>query len=302
MKGVVLETTTRQAIILTDDGSIIRSYNRNYSAGMVVEIRSESIQKNLSWAIAIAACLIFMISFSVYAYLTPYSYVSLDINPSIQFTANRFSRVIDLHSTEEESEPYVWAKELRHQKIDEAVRSTIAQMESHGVFRLNLDNQMMVTVASKNMQHAQDILDQVVGIIQSSAEQTPFSIEVLKAVESLERVEKAREMGTTAGKLRLIELLRESADDPNSIMDEDWVDESVRNIMQQMNFNHRGVPRNGPGGTPPGLGEPNSDLPGQHHNDIQNPLPIPVPPVTDNDPSSSDEHHRLDEAGKHNSN
>ena len=48
-------------------------------------------------------------------------------------------------------------------------------------------------------------------------------------------------MGTTPGKLRLIQLLRDASEDPESVKNEDWIGEPVRNIMHHMHADRSGL-------------------------------------------------------------
>ena len=63
----------------------------------------------------------------------------------------------------------------------------------------------------------------------------------------LERVEQAREWGTTPGKLNLVEKLQQSAQDPDDIDVEDWLDCSVQEIQQAIKENRKGEQNQGQG-------------------------------------------------------
>jgi hypothetical protein len=73
---------------------------------------------------------------------------------------------------------------------------------------------------------------------------------VIGEAVGLERVEEAKELGITPGKLNLIEKLIESSEDPESVTKEDWLDKSVKEIMEQTKENTDKGQENKPSETP----------------------------------------------------
>lgn len=96
MKACVVEMKGTFAAVLSDDGCIRKVKNRNYAIGQVIEMGNRTIHFSVKTA-ALAACVavvVLLSSVTAWAYCTPYDYVSLDVNPSIEFSVNRFDRVI----------------------------------------------------------------------------------------------------------------------------------------------------------------------------------------------------------------
>jgi hypothetical protein len=239
MRGVVLETNKRKALILKEDGSFVHMPNRGFSVGE--EIETERIPYfRLNWVAALAASFILVFTVSVYAYFAPSAYVSLDVNPSIELTLNRFSRVIETRAADETTESLLEQLQLRNKHVDEAFRLTLRQMDSMSLFSKNEKNYLVVSVAARNQERAQYILTHIVDTVSASAEAADLDIDIQQSLTSLEYAQQARNMGTTPGKLRLIQILRDASEDPESVKNEDWIGEPVRNIMRHMHADRSG--------------------------------------------------------------
>ena len=86
MKAVIVDTKSRAAAALSADGLVIKIKNNNYEIGQVIEINKKQSHKTRMLVVrAAAAAVIALCSASALAYYTPYSYVSLDVNPSFEY-------------------------------------------------------------------------------------------------------------------------------------------------------------------------------------------------------------------------
>ena len=85
MKAVIVEIKGSNAAVLSDDGLISQIKNKNYTIGQEIIIRNNNYIK---WAATIAAAVMFFVT-PAWAYLTPFSYVSIDVNPSFTFSIKR---------------------------------------------------------------------------------------------------------------------------------------------------------------------------------------------------------------------
>ena len=108
MKAVIVEIKNDFAAILSDDGRILKVRNNNYAIGQVIEMNQNKLFKTRKFAAiaASAAAFILLCGTSAWAYMTPYSYVSLDVNPSIEYSLNRFDRVLDVTAVNDDGENY----------------------------------------------------------------------------------------------------------------------------------------------------------------------------------------------------
>ena len=106
IKVVVLDVTGNEATVMTDDGDIIGIRNRGYDIGQEINIKKTAgtLAGNLYRlipAVAAAAVAIVLVA-GIKVYTTPYGTVSLDVNPSIEYTINRFDRVLNVNGINED--------------------------------------------------------------------------------------------------------------------------------------------------------------------------------------------------------
>jgi len=103
MKGIVLEIRNNDAAILTDDGVVRKIKNHNYKIGEVIIMKEKrkNNSKLIRLGIGIAAAIAFSTT-GAFAYSKPTGYVSLDINPSIEYSINMFERVLEVKAVNED--------------------------------------------------------------------------------------------------------------------------------------------------------------------------------------------------------
>lgn len=154
MKAIVAEIDRKQMIVITDKGDFIK-VRRQMSVGIGDEIELKQQNKYLTYGrlARIAACFIacILLSTGVYAYYTPYSYVSVDINPSIALSLNRFERVIAVDPLNEDAADLIKdTGNLKNQDIYDALSDIIKSASEKGYIDEAAENQVMVVVSAKN--------------------------------------------------------------------------------------------------------------------------------------------------------
>ena len=108
MKAVVLEISKNEATVMTHDGDIIGIRNKNYDIGQEISIKRASAALSakiykFTPIIAAAVAVVVVTAGGAGLYFNPYGTVSLDINPSIEYTINRFDYVLSAEAAAEES-------------------------------------------------------------------------------------------------------------------------------------------------------------------------------------------------------
>ncbi len=234
MKAVIVGFDKGFAAALTDDGCIKKVRNKNYEIGQVIEMKG-TLKKAFVLA-ACAAALVLAFSFGAYAYFDPYSYVSLDVNPSIELTLNRFDRVLTVKAVNDDGLEIVKDIKLRNKKIDKAIEIAVDKLTEAGFFD-GEDSGVVISASAGNEKRAEILVDKLQKKIENRLEEREREAVVEAVSVAKERVKEARELGVTPGKLRLVEKLRESAPDPDSIVVEEWVDKPVREIISAMREN-----------------------------------------------------------------
>jgi hypothetical protein len=244
-----------------------------------------------------------------WAYAAPYSYVSLDVNPSIEYTLNMFDRVIDVDAVNEDGQAILEnTGELMNLTIDDAIEKTIDQIDQAGyldgtsaiaatettvttadttavtetavtttdataetvttvttaegavmntdtannpvttaeesnvttgnevVSEPSVDGGIIITVSSGNTQNSEELTEQLRDTVEDMVGDN-VEVEVLSI--GLRRVEEARSLGVSPGKLNLVEKLRTSSTDPESIVTEEWINKPVKDIMHAIKVNRK---------------------------------------------------------------
>lgn len=252
MKSVIVEIKNDFAAILSDDGSVTRIRNRNYVVGQVIEmnVSKASITKRLVLGVASVAMLVFTTSIGAWAYTTPYSYVSLDVNPSIEYTLNRFQRVIDVKAVNDDGQVILDEIDiagLNNHSIEDAILDTVEQISQDGYFSgdtvqsgtdsaLAIEGGIIITVSNENAEISDELTNEIRDAVKDYVNE---NVEVEVSNVDSERVQEAKELGVTPGKLNLVEKLQASAEDPDSIVLEDWIHKPVKVIMKAIKENEK---------------------------------------------------------------
>jgi hypothetical protein len=241
MKAVVVEIKNRFAALLCDDGRIVKVHNRNYAIGQVIEMNNRvsiRARKLMVWA-ASAAAAVCLCGIGVWAYTSPYSYVSLDVNPSIEFTLNRFDRVLTVTAVNDDAQEIVGElvlQNLNHKTIDTAIAKAVQELTDKGFFDGDEEGGVMIATSGKDLKKAETMAQRLQERVQEDLGDENVNVESVSV--GLERVREAQKLGVTPGKLNLVEKLQASTGDTDSIDVEEWLDKPVREIMKAINENN----------------------------------------------------------------
>lgn len=173
------------------------------------------------------------------SYYIPSKYVSVDINPSIEYSVNMYDRVINAKGVNEDGIRLleeINVKELTNKDIDEVLSMTIDEAVIEG-YLLEEGSGVMISTAARNANNASELAVRLQKSVLQDVARNNSKAEVVGEAVGLERVEEARELGVTPGKLNLVEKLINSSSDPESINKEEWLNKSVKEIMAKTNEN-----------------------------------------------------------------
>ncbi len=309
MKSVVLEIKGKFAAVLSDDGSIKKVKNKNYVIGQEIwSIQKEEdlkmmklpITRKMALCASCAAIMLFGTGAGIWAYAAPYSYVSLDVNPSIEYTLNRLDRVIQVEAVNDDGQAILDElnmTDLKNKSIEDAILATVQQISDEGYFKES-NPELMTATASEAVEDSNETAGMVTATASEAAKDSnetaepatatasqamensgmdtqwgksidggiiitvsggnrkisdKFVLEIREAVEKLvdetveievssvglERVREARTLGVTPGKLNLVEKLKSSASNPDSIVIEEWLNRPVKDIMKEIKKNRK---------------------------------------------------------------
>ncbi|MGE4277322.1 MAG: hypothetical protein AB7E30_09155 [Lawsonibacter sp.] len=178
---------------------------------------------------AIAAVVtVLLLSGAAFAAWEPYSYVTMDVNPSIQYALNVFNRVLSITAVNEDAEPVVRVlnqENTSFRGLDDVIEMTIEQCRADGYLYQDDKDYVVLSVASVSNRRtdalAETLEDQSFGDGLISAEIVPSTIQALK---------EANREGTTPGKLAIIRRMQERTGDSQGL--EAWIGTPVREILR----------------------------------------------------------------------
>lgn len=221
------------AIGMVDDDLIIEAVEAK-------AVKHKSIWLRMGIAAVCAASVLGAFVVGAYAYYTPTSYVSLDVNPSIEYALNTFGRVLSVKGVNDDGEDIledIGLTRLQNKAIDKAIRETINAIAKLGYFPEDSEGGVVIAVSDKKAEKAEKLSEQLKEMVEQATQEEQLDVDVESMAVGEERVEEARSLGVTPGKLNLVEKLKESAEDPDDIDIEAWLNKPVKDIMKQTKAN-----------------------------------------------------------------
>ncbi|NLZ54088.1 MAG: anti-sigma factor domain-containing protein [Thermoanaerobacteraceae bacterium] len=255
MKAIIVDFDGDYLIVANSRGDFKRIYN-NYSGCQIgdeitiKDNRALLFGKMLSSkkVLALAACVLFMImtSYGIYGYINPITYVTVDINPSVEFSLNRYDLVRDVRGLNEEGKNIIGdGRKYKNLRLDQALNLLLSSAVKADY--LNKDtNTVMLTVSNvkdsissdKKNQLQEIAKTQLAKIIEEEEKNTSsskqqkseeFTTESLDAQDTdkrdfkiivknttYEKHQEAKKIGISQGKLVLYEKLKKVK--PNAVL------------------------------------------------------------------------------------
>ena len=239
MKAVVLEIRKNEAAVLCEDGQIVKVRKSGLTVGETVEISKGDIcpdkrtvfYKKLRQGGAVAAAVALLLGFGgnhVYNTALACSYVSLDINPSIEYTLNRKNRVLDVEAVNEDAEEIVaQLKEngVKNESLSDAISMTADLLQENGYITEDATDYILINVASDDDSKSEALKKEAQSAIDGMNTKDKDNIHLTMTESSVSEREEARDQGVSAGEYREI----------RSIGDEDvskYKDMKVKDLLE----------------------------------------------------------------------
>lgn len=235
MKAVIVDLVGGQAAALCDDGRVIRLADAGYTLGQIVEVHAQKPRRP-KWlryisSVAAAAVLVTAIGGGV-AYATPYGVVSLDVNPSLEYTINRFDYVLSVEGVNEDGQEMLAGmdkKQLVHRRIGDAIEASVAQLEAGNWLRGESD-EILLAAGTGADAHSERLIRE----LETDLCQNREGLEVRGLTVSREELDAARREGMSAGRRRMLHELSES--EGEGFVPAEWADRPIRDILQQLDY------------------------------------------------------------------
>lgn len=112
--------------------------------------RSTALRRSV---MGLAACLVLVLGLGAFAFLRPQSVIGIDVNPSIELTANCFDRVLSVTPLNEDAVNIIGDMDLKYVDLDIAVNALVGSMALHGYFESGQDVAVLVSVSGGSESH-----------------------------------------------------------------------------------------------------------------------------------------------------
>ncbi len=184
----------------------MRIRNHGFSVGQTVRLTKRQTmpaqRRQLRALTAVAAGLLFLVLGGFKGYQTPVGVVSLDVNPSIEYSINVFDRVLSVRGVNEDGEVLLNQMDttlLKNRPVAEAVEQTIASLRESGYFPQDAENDVVLAASSYSTQHAEQLRSS------QGARHRAGDLTILAFSVTHQEVEAAHALGSSAGKVRIVQ-------------------------------------------------------------------------------------------------
>ncbi|MBA4347394.1 MAG: hypothetical protein C0413_00875 [Clostridiales bacterium] len=234
--AVIVEVRGNKAVALTEQGEFIRVHNEGYTVGQQallipqpeVALPVRRRMRVTAYAAMTAGFLLLLFG-GFKGYTMPVGVVSLDVNPSIEYTINAFDRVLDISAVNDDAGLILAGMDenaLLYRPIDEAVDVTILTLRENGYLSDATENDVVISASSFDLRHTERIAERLGVRVRQHGDLTVYSVAVSNG-----EVEYAHARGTSAGKFYIIEELEDSWAAPESFDSDDWIARPIREII-----------------------------------------------------------------------
>jgi hypothetical protein len=234
LKAVVAQIVGHHAVLLTENGVFLKVKNQRYRTGQQITFCEK--RRLPARMLAMAAGFAVFLLGGTYLALErlPYSYVSIDVNPSMEYTLNWFDRVLSLRAVNEDAKPIAQSLEENgalNQPIAAAVGMTMKELNERRYFADGAENDVVISVASFGLKDVNGLA----GTLGESAGSAlaDWTLYVTSFQTDQGKVREAQKHHTTAGKLVIVENLAQNGDGLEGGAMEEWLEKPVREILNR---------------------------------------------------------------------
>jgi len=195
-----------------------------------VPVRTHSRHLKKIVAMACVLALLCVVSVGAYAYNTPTSYLSIDINPSVELGINAFGKVVSATAYNDDGKTILAGQNVTNMNVAGAVNVLIQSAIDNGFVVEDGSTIISITSETDNDATAQKLQENAEEGADNAVQASCISAGIYKDNVAIERRDDARTLGISPGKLNLIQKLQ--ALDPTISVD-DYKDATVTEIMKK---------------------------------------------------------------------
>lgn len=162
-------------------------------------------------------------------YQTPVSYLSLDINPSVEIGVNAFDKVVKVKGINDDGIKILANVNIKGSNVTVAVSTLVYSAVDNGFIANDGSSVVSLTSETDDSNTAAELENDAETGANQALQETDKTATVIKDNVALARRDQARTLGISPGKLNLINKLQKV--DPTATVDE-YKDASVKDIMK----------------------------------------------------------------------
>jgi len=221
MKAVVLEIKEKWAAVLCEDGVIRKVKKGNFKVGDSFDFEAESHKKVVSIGslrrnmVGSAAALILIVAgvAGTYSYnnVLACSYVSLDINPSIEYTLNRQDKVVAVKGLNNDGQKI--ADELlsvRKVTLKEALQETKQLLTKKNYLKSGSSEDVLIDISANNSARKDTLKKEALSVFDT--EQTKGELNLVLTESDLKEHKRASSLGISTGEYKQIQYIKNKSE------------------------------------------------------------------------------------------
>jgi hypothetical protein len=211
MKALIVDIEGKYAIAMTKEGTFMKVKNNGkFTVGYEAELPPRILANIKSMASAASvAILLLAVGLSFFLYNNPYSYINIDINPSVQITANIFDRIINVTALNIDAQKIVNELSIENKELDQGVEQIVGSAVKNGYLKDEKTNAVMLTVTSIGDRKSEKLQKKVAVAVEKKFKSEKVTSEVLVEKATEKSRSQAIKQGISPGKLKLVQKLIE---------------------------------------------------------------------------------------------
>ena len=237
-RAVIVEVHGKRAVALTEAGLFLHVPNERYQPGQTMVLDVTQTDKpnarrrpRLNSYVSMVAGFLLLALGGLIGYMAPVGVVSLDVNPSFEYTINCLDQVLDIAAVNDDAKALLSSideKGLLYQPVDDALEETILVLRQSGYLTATGENNVVIASSSYQAQHTEQIAGRLESRISAQSDLTVYSIAV-----SQDEVKSAHALGTSAGKQYILHHLSADAENGQTNASESWLNQPMQRIQRE---------------------------------------------------------------------
>lgn len=248
MKAVVMELRAQKAAVLDMQGRVSIVKNHNYAVGQKLELSEEVLQDYkiqrkskmgkpfFRWyapQFAFCAVALFLVTCTITAYAMPCSTVTLDINPSIQYSLNIMNHVLSVKALNNDGTDIVSEvqNEVQGEKIEDAVAATLNVLQ-YKKYIAAVDTPVIFSIESMRNDKTK-IKNTLLSEVENwNNGKTEESVKATAIIVTKDLKKEAEEKNVSPGKIYLTDQLKDAILENSGFDENEWLQKSVKDVQE----------------------------------------------------------------------